>query len=119
MPSRRWSNDWVPLLLGVCITFTLRGYQFGGGNHCVYLLAPLREVHPELLANDWWTTHTLQYHIAYTKLTALLMRLNIVEPVFFVLYLVLLILLHVAWLRIVRALRLDARIYLLSVLLYY
>ena len=41
------------LLLGVALTLTLRGYQFGGGNHTVYLIEPLREVHPELLANDW------------------------------------------------------------------
>jgi hypothetical protein len=119
MPARRWSNDLFPLLLGVCITLTLRGYQFGGGNHCVYLLAPLRELHPELLANDWWTTHTLQYHIAFTKLTALLMRLNLLEPAFLFFYLALLILLHVAWFRIVLALGLDARVYLLSVLLFY
>src|SRR4051812_8595788 len=46
----------LPLLLGVAMTLTLRGYQYGGGNHGVYLIAPLREVHPELLANDWWTT---------------------------------------------------------------
>jgi hypothetical protein len=109
----------LPLLLGIAVTLTLRGYQFGGGNHCVYLVAPLREVHPELLANDWWTTHTLQYHITYTKLTAALMRLNILEPAFLALYLALVVLLHVGWLRIVLSLGLDARTYLLSVVLYY
>jgi hypothetical protein len=109
----------LPLLLGIAVTLTLRGYQFGGGNHCVYLVAPLREVHPELLANDWWTTHTLQYHIAYTKLAALLMRVDMVEPAFLVFYLALAVLLHVGWLRIVLSLGLDARTYLLSVLLYY
>jgi hypothetical protein len=109
----------LPLVIGVALTLTLRGYQFGGGNHCVYLVAPLREVHPELLARDWWTTHTLQYHVAFTKLTAGLMRLGIVEPAFVAFYLGLVALLHVAWLRIVRALGLDGRAYLLSVMLYY
>jgi hypothetical protein len=109
----------LPLLLGIAVTLTLRGYQFGGGNHCVYLVAPLRDVHPELLANDWWTTHTLQYHIAYTKLTAALMRLNILEPTFLVFYLALVVLLHFGWLRIVLSLGFDGRTYLLSVLLHY
>src|SRR5258706_11647390 len=109
----------LPLLLGVAITLVLRGYQFGGGNHSVYLIEPLREVYPQLLANDWWTTHTLQYHVAFNKLTALLMQAGIVEPAFLLLYLALVLLLHVAWLRLTRVLGLDTRCYLLSVLLYY
>ncbi|MDB5318572.1 MAG: uncharacterized protein JWN40_203 [Phycisphaerales bacterium] len=109
----------LPLLLGIAITLVLRGYQFGGGNHTVYLIEPLREVHPELLANDWWTTHTLQYHVAFNKLTATLMRAGIVEPAFLILYLSLVVLLHVAWIRLSLILGLDARGYLLSVLLYY
>jgi hypothetical protein len=109
----------LPLLLGIAITLILRGYQFGSGNHTVYLIEPLRELHPELLANDWWTTHTLQYHVAFNKLTVMLMRAGTVEPAFVVLYLGLLLLLHVGWLRLARSLGLDARIYLLSVLLYY
>src|SRR5213596_2586701 len=109
----------LPLLFGIAVTLTLRGYQFGGGNHCVYLVAPLREVHPELLANDWWTTHTLQYHVPFNKVTVMLMRAGIVEPAFLVLYLALVMLLHVAWLRLTLSLGLDARAYLLSVLLYY
>ena len=109
----------LPLLLGIALTLTLRGYNFGRGNHTVYLIAPLHEVHPELLKNDWWTTQTLQYHLAYTKLTALLMRQNILQPAFLVLYLALVVLLHLAWLRITLALGLSARHYLLSVLLYY
>src|SRR4051812_37122532 len=104
----------LPLLLGIALTLTLRGYNFGGGNHTVYLIAPLREVHPELLANDWWSTHTLQYHLAYTKLTSVLMRLDILEPAFLVLYLALVLLLHLGWLRITRALGLSPRHYLLS-----
>lgn len=109
----------LPLLLGIAVTLILRGYQFGGGNHSVYLIEPLREVHPELLANDWWITHTLQYHVAFNELTALLMRAGIVEPAFLVLYLGLVLLLHVAWLRLALLLGLDSRGYVLSVLLYY
>jgi hypothetical protein len=109
----------VPLLLGIAMTLTLRGYQFGGGNHCVYLIEPLREVHPELLQNDWWTTHTLQYHVAFNKLTAALMRLNVVAPVFAVFYAALVVLLHVSWLRLVLRLGFDVRVYVLSVLFYY
>jgi hypothetical protein len=108
-----------PLLLGIAITLILRGYQFGGGNHTVYLIEPLREVHPELLANDWWTTHTLQYHVAFKTLTVILMRAGIVQPAFLALYLGLVLLLHVAWLRLARAMGLDARGYVLSVLFYY
>jgi hypothetical protein len=109
----------LPFLLAVALTLTLRGYDYGGGNHTVYLLAPLRTIHPELLKNDWWTTHTLQYHVAFTTLTATLMRLHIVEPAFLAMYLAMVVLLHLAWLRLVRALGLTARHYLLSVLLYY
>src|SRR5882757_1269919 len=115
----RVSRHLLPLLLGIAITLTLRGYQFGGGNHAVYLIEPLREVHPELLANDWWATHTLQYHVAFNRLTALLMRMGIVEPAFLVFYLGLAVLLHVGWLRLVWALGLEARVCLFSVLLYY
>jgi hypothetical protein len=115
----RLSSHALPLLLGIALTLTLRGYQFGGGNHTVYMIAPLREVHPELLANDWWTTNTLQYHLAYTKLTATVMRLGVHEPAFMAFYLALVVLLHAAWLRIAVALGLTARHYLLSVLLYY
>jgi len=116
---RSRSLDWLAMLLGVAITLTLRGYQFGTGNHCVYLVAPLRDVQPELFANDWWVTHTLQYHVAFIKLTAWLMRAGIVRPAFLTLYLALVVLLHLAWRRLVRAMGLDARTYLLSVLLYY
>ena len=108
-----------PLLLAIALTLTLRGYNYGGGNHTVYLLAPLQKLHPELLTNDWWTTHTLQYHVAFTTLTAALMRLNVVQPAFLAMYLSMVVLLHVAWLRLVRALGLSPRHYLLSVLLYY
>jgi hypothetical protein len=109
----------LPLLLGIAVTLVLRGYQYGGGNHSVYLIAPLRQVHPELLKNDWWATQTLQYHVVFTNLTAGLMRLGIERPAFLVMYLGLVVLMHLAWLRLVVGLGFDSRVYLFSVLLYY
>lgn len=117
-PGERWSTL-LALLLGIFITLILRGYQFGGGNHSVYLIQPLREVQPELLKNDWWVTHTLQYHIVFNKLTAGLMRLGVEKPAFLMMYLGLVVLLHIGWLRIVRAVGLGVREYVLSVVLYY
>src|SRR4051794_19055701 len=117
--SHRRSAHLPAFLLALSITLILTGYQFGAGNHTVYLLAPLRKLHPDLLTNDWWTTHTLQYHLAFTHLSTFLMRLGIERPAFFILYLALAILLHLAWLRIALTLGLDARAYLLSVLLYH
>src|ERR1700759_5497548 len=95
LPLRKTASSLFPVLLGVAITLTLRGYQFGGGNHTVYLIAPLQQVHPELLQNDWETTHTLQYHLAYTQLTAALMLLHIVDPSFLSFYLALVVFLHI------------------------
>src|SRR5688572_16141804 len=109
----------LPLLMGIAVTLVIRGYQFGGGNHSVYLVAPLRQVHPELLANDWWTTKTLQYHVVFTNLTAALMKLGIERRAFAAMYLGLIVLMHLAWLRLVLRLGFDARVYLFSVLLYY
>lgn len=107
------------LLLGVAVSLVMCGYQFGTGNHTVYLIAPLREVDPALLQNDWWTTHTLQYHWAFTKVAAGLMRVGWIEPVFLTLYLGLMVLLHAGWLRAVRVMGFDERAYVLSVLIYY
>jgi hypothetical protein len=118
MEARRQSYV-LPLLLGIAVTLVLRGYQYGGGNHSVYLIAPLRQVHPELLKNDWWSTNTLQYHVAFTNLTAALIRLGIERPAFLVMYLGLVLLMHLAWLRLVLRLGFDSRVYLFSVLLYY
>jgi MFS family permease len=105
--------------MGIAATLVIRGYQFGGGNHSVYLIAPLRQVHPELLANDWWTTKTLQYHVVFTNLTAGLMKLGIERTAFAVMYFGLVVLMHLAWLRLVLRLGFDGRVYLFSVLLYY
>src|SRR5688572_32861136 len=117
--ERSFHSLLLPLLLGVAVTLVIRGYQYGGGNHSVYLIAPLRQVQPELLAHDWWTNKTLQYHVAFTNLTAGLMKLGIERPAFATTYLALVVLMHVAWLRLVVWLGFDGRVYLFSALLYY
>ena len=94
----------VPALavaFGAMLTLCLQGYHFGKSNHTVYLIDALRHVHPELLANDWFATQTLQYHAAFGWMTRGLMRLGIIEPVFLLGYVALLVLFHAAWWRIV------------------
>jgi hypothetical protein len=105
--------------LGIVMTLAIRGYQFGGSNHNIYLPAALRVNDPTLLENDWWTTETLQYHGLFTHLSAALMRWQIIEPAFLGGYLALAILLHVAWLRLTLAVGGGTSAYLLSVILYY
>ncbi len=95
------------------------GYQFGRGNHAVYLLDALRRVDPSLLQRDWFTTQTFQYHVIFSSFSAWLMRLGIVEPAFAACYLLLILLMHIAWRRIVRHLGGGDETYLLSVVLYY
>jgi hypothetical protein len=107
------------LAIGAAMTLCLRGYRFGESNHAVYLLAALRRADPALLANDWWTNATLQYHVVFTNLTALLMKLGVVEPAFLAGYLALTVLLHVGWRRLVVRLGGGDGTYLLSVFLYY
>src|SRR3954471_15008743 len=74
------------LLVGMSITLVVGGYQFGLSNHTVYLIDPLRMNHAEILKKDWWATSTLQYHEAFTVISATLMRFGIIWPVFFVCY---------------------------------
>src|ERR1044071_2198611 len=95
------------------------GYQFGGSNHTVYLVEALRINDPSLLKNDWWATATLQYHGVFTKLSALLMRFGVIRPAFFTGYLALILLMHLAWLRLVQTLGRSVRVYLASVVLFY
>lgn len=107
------------VILGAAITLSLTGYQFGESNHAVYLLAALRVDDPTLLANDWWVNSTLQYHVLFTHLCAVLMRWHVIESTFLIGYITLAVLLHVAWLRIARALGASDGAYLFSVVLYY
>jgi hypothetical protein len=104
---------------GVAITLLIRGYRFGESNHTVYLVDALRRIDPSLLRNDWWANSTLQYHFVFNALTAALMRAGILESTFLVGYLLLAVLLHVAWRRLVLLLGGTEGTYLVSVVLFY
>ena len=106
------------LALGVGITLAVRGYRFGESNHAVYLVEALRRIDPSLLRNDWWANSTLQYHFVFNAMTAALMRLGLLEPAFLVGYLLLAVLLHVAWRKLVVRLGSDGT-YLVSVVFFY
>ncbi|MBC8105430.1 MAG: hypothetical protein H7Z14_02475, partial [Anaerolineae bacterium] len=56
----RWP-DALAVAIGTLITLVVSGYQFGRGNHTVYLLEGLRITDPTLFRNDWFVTSTLQY----------------------------------------------------------
>lgn len=122
-PGVAFSRDGMTCLLALCVgivtTFCVVGYQFGQSNHYVYLLDALRQHDPSLLANDWFTTQTFQYHAVFGQLTGLLMSVGLLEPGFLVGQIALVVAFHISWLGIVLALRGSARTYLVSVLLYY
>lgn len=111
--------DVLLITIGCAVTLALGGYQFGQSNHTVYLLDALRRANPEVLANDWFTTQTLQYHALFGFMTRSLFNLRIVEPVFLVGYLAIIALLHLAWYRITQVLGGDRLSYLASVIFVY
>jgi hypothetical protein len=111
--------DAFAILYGVAVALVVHGYQFGRGNHTVYLLDPLRRAYPDLLANDWFTTQTLQYHTIFGWLSAALMKVGLIEEAFVGGYVALIVLFNVAWFLIVRALGGSRLTFLVSVLLYY
>ena len=110
---------WACVSAGVAVTLLVRGYRFGESNHAVYLVDALRRLDPPLLRNDWWANSTLQYHFAFNALTALLMRAGVLGPAFLVGYLLLAVLMHVAWRKLVLRLGGSDGTYLLSVALFY
>ncbi len=107
------------ILLGVAVTYIVYGYQFGTSNHTVYLLSALRDANPQLLARDWFTTQTLQYHAAFGWLTFALNKLHVLQPAFWIGYVGLIAMLHIAWFGMVRLFNGSTQAYLLSVLLYH
>lgn len=111
--------DITALVLGMAITLLVRGYQFGQSNHTVYLLDAMRVNDPSLLKNDWFVSHTYQYHFVFTQVTALLDRAGILRPAFLVGYLLLVIVWHLAWLGIAKAVGLSRKAYLLSVIFFF
>jgi hypothetical protein len=115
----RLTRGVLPLTLGVAMTLALAGYQYGESNHAVYLVDALRHNDPTLLANDWWTQSTLQYHFVFNRLSAVLMRMGVIQPAFLAGYVGLAILLHVAWRRLTLALGGDETVYLVSAILYH
>jgi hypothetical protein len=109
----------LAIALGVLVTFCVYGYRFGTENHSVYLLDALRRSDPPVLQNDWFTTQTMQYHVAFTYFSELLMKLRILQPGFFIAYLSLVILFHIAVRGIVKHLGGDDDAYLFCIALYY
>lgn len=108
------------IAFAMTLTLCVRGYQFGGSNHNVYLIDAMHQASGgQLLARDWFTTQTLQYHAVFGILTRQLFRWNIVEPAFLAGQLVCIFLMHLAWFRIVRRLGGTRMTYLLSVLMFY
>ena len=121
-PREIRSIPFVPFLClaaGVSITLVVRGYRFGESNHAVYLVDAIRQLDPSLLRNDWWANSTLQYHFAFNAMTAALLRARVLEPAFLLGYLLLAVLLHLAWRRLTLALGGTNGTYLVSVVLFY
>ncbi|HYO08147.1 MAG TPA: DUF6798 domain-containing protein [Tepidisphaeraceae bacterium] len=119
---RPWVQSWRALAavaFGSALALAVHGYQFGKSNHGVYLLDAMRDARPELLANDWFTTQTLQYHAAFGLLTRVLYEADLIAPVFLAGYLALIVLLHVAWWRMVRALGGGGAAFVVSAALFY
>jgi Domain of unknown function (DUF6798) len=108
----------VSVLFACLLSLAMQRYQFGKSNHTVYLIDALRQVHPQLLANDWFTTKTLQYHATFGWITRGLMRAGIVQPAFLIGYLGLVVALHVAWWRIVAILGGSVREFIMSEVLF-
>ncbi len=108
------------IAFAMTLTLCVRGYQFGGSNHNVYLINALHHASGgQLLARDWFTTQTLQYHAIFGLLTRQLFRWGLVEPAFLIGQLICIFLMHLGWFRIVRRLGGTRMTYLLSVLMFY
>lgn len=117
--SRSRLPDFAVIAFGSLVTLVVSGYQFGRGNHTVYLLEGLRLADPKLFTNDWFVSSTLQYHAAFSHITGWLMTLGWIEPAFLAGYVALVVLWQTAWLKLTRALGGSRLTYALSVMLYY
>lgn len=107
------------IALGLAITLSLRGYAFGQSNHTLYLLEAVHWLNPQLLNNDWYVSHTLQYHLVFGAITRWLMLIGWEQAGFLIAYLLTLVTMHIAWYGIVRQMGAGSRAYLLSVVLFY
>jgi hypothetical protein len=75
---RRLTTSWdrgVALIASALFAISF-GFNYGVNNQVVYLLGSLRIVDHSLLAKDWYTTETTQYHFAFKYLGALLIALS-------------------------------------------
>lgn len=93
------------LLLGCLMSLALSGYNVGKSNHTVYLLDAYRQLDGSLLANDWFTNHTLQYHGVFSLLTRWSIQLGVFEGVFLAGFLLTVAAFHYYIWRIVMLLR--------------
>jgi hypothetical protein len=109
----------LALVIAISITLCVYGYQFGHSNHTIYLLDALHRSDPKILARDWFTTQTFQYHAVFGWIARGLMRLHCLEAGFLVGYLALIIAFHIAWMRLVILLGGTLKTYLVSILMYY
>ncbi len=64
-------------LLGALAT-GLSGYD-GQSNHPTYLPPALHYLDPEFLANDWWLTSAVHYHVAFFALAVVLAKIGPLE----------------------------------------
>lgn len=107
----------LAVLTGGLLSVVLSGYQVGRSNHTVYLLDAFRRADPDLLARDWFTTQTLQYHGLFSILTRGLLELGgdrLMAAAFLVGFLLTMLALHYFGWRIVRALGGGPSTYLLA-----
>lgn len=104
---------------GMAMTLIVVGYSFGESNHHVYLLEALRMHEPALFSRDWFTVGTLQYHVLFSRLTATLFGLGVLETGFFVGQIVTILVFHTAWLGLVKRFGGSIFTYLLSLILFY
>lgn len=111
-----WADAFT-VMVGFAVTIVVTSYQFGRSNHTVYLLDAIHQMNPAVLANDWFTTKTFQYHAIFGLLTRALW--GWVQPAFLVGYLGLAIGLHVAWFQLTRLLGGGRVSYLVSVMFLY
>jgi hypothetical protein len=111
------AREAAAIALGCALSLSVSGYQFGRSNHLVYLPDPLHSFDPTLLANDWFTTQTLQYHSVFGLLTHWLLQLNFLEGGFLLGYLLTVVALHGAWRVLVKQMGGTRESYLISVLL--
>lgn len=105
------------LTFGTLLSLALHGYQVGKSNHTVYLLDALRHLDGTLLANDWFTNATLQYHGLFSLITRWSLSAGVFEPVFLAGHLLTALALHYYLWRTVAAVGGSLRAYAMAAVL--